>query len=92
MRGVDPGGAEALRGCSLKEHRHQRQLWVYHAQSREHHRFDGAAHGDQSGLWRVLQRSVESVATAACSVHPGAKAEMVQEFPPVPSGPSRLRS
>ena len=53
---------------------------MHKAQPIEHHRFDGVAHSDHSGLWSLPQRLVEYVANAEFVVHPSDKAEDVEKL------------
>jgi hypothetical protein len=82
MLGINPGGDETLRRFVLKKHGHEIELLVHKAAPLEDHRFDGAAHGDNAGLRRVLQHPVEYVANTKFVKHPGYETEMIQDFTP----------
>ena len=92
MLGLDPRGDEALRRFILKKPGHERELLVHKAEPIEDHRFDGAAYGDNAGLWRVLHRPVEYVADTKFVKHPGYETEMIQDLTPGSSVHRRLLS
>ena len=76
----------------LKKHGHEIELLVHKAEPIEDHRFDGAASGDNAGLWRVLHRPVEDVADTKFVKHPGYETELIQDLTPGSSVHRRLLS
>jgi hypothetical protein len=89
-RGFEAGGDEARCGCVLKEPRHTIAWLVHKAQPIADHRVDSMAPRDTPRLWGWRRRAVEPLTNAEFVVHPGDKAEVVQECSPVPSGHSHL--